>query len=346
MRCSILFLCLFFVINSFATIPSGYYNSANGKNERSLKTALHNIIKDHTSVGYKNLYTVYAESDTKNDTILDIYSTCTFFIDILSQRCGNYANICDCYNREHIIPQSWFNEEEPMKSDAFHIYPTDGKVNGIRSNYPHGETDGPSVGGNGLGKLGTCNIDGYNDIVFEPIDEYKGDIARSYFYFITRYEDKLYKFSDVVFDNNTYPGLQEWFLNLMIQWHRQDTVSEKELNRQEAIYKFQNNRNPFIDHPELVEHIWGNQKNIIWGTTTALENVNNYFELHLLDNAFFISSDYETEIEYTLYDISGQLITKQNITPDEIISLRNLQRGMYIITIITNNNSKSYKIII
>lgn len=343
-------LILFFVTgNLIATIPSGYYNSANGLKERNLKNALHDIIKNHNSVGYKNLYEVYAESDVNGDTILDIYSTCTFFIDIKSQRCGNYSNICDCYNREHVIPQSWFSEKEPMKSDAFHIYPTDGKVNGMRSNYPHGETNSAPVGGKGLGKLGNSSVQGYNDIVFEPVDEYKGDIARSYFYFITRYEDKLYSFKNIVFDNKTYPGLKDWFLNLMIKWHREDPVSQKELNRQEGIYKFQNNRNPFIDHPELVEYIWGNKKDLAWSTNVGTCVDDNFIDdvtLHLQDKSFFVSSDHYSEFEFELYNISGCLITRQKISQDEIVSLESLDKGLYIIKLNSKNYTHTYKIVI
>ena len=154
---------------------------------------------------------------------------------------------------------------------------------------------------------------------------------------------------NVVFDNNTYPGLQDWFLNLMLQWHRQDSVSTKEINRQEAIYKFQNNRNPFIDHPELVEHIWGDKKNIAWTTTitTSTDNIElDDISLHILNKSFFISSDYYSNLEYVLYDISGCIIMKDKINPDKIISLENLNRGIYILVVISNNITHSYKIIL
>ena len=147
-----------------------------------------------------------------------------------------------------------------MKSDAFHVYPTDGKVNGIRSNYPHGETNASPIGGKALGKLGSSSVSGYSGIVYEPDDEYKGDIARTYFYFVTCYEDKLSGFDkNNVLTGDTYPSLTSWFYNLMLDWHREDPVSDKELARNEAVYQHQKNRNPFIDYPELAEHIWGDR---------------------------------------------------------------------------------------
>jgi endonuclease I len=192
-----------------------------------------------------------------------MYSTCTW--EFGSQTCGSYSQVCDCYNREHSIPQSWFNSQAPMVSDAFHIYPTDGKVNGQRSNFPFGEcANGTSLGGKALGKLGSCTFPGYSGTVFEPVDEYKGDFARTYFYFATRYESKMPSISGDSFNKTTYPTLADWAINLFLKWSRQDPVSQKEIDRNNAIYQIQKNRNPFIDHPELAEYIWGDKKGIAW----------------------------------------------------------------------------------
>lgn len=139
-------LLLFFTV-SFAQIPSGYYSTATGTGY-TLKTQLYNIIKGHTDNGYAGLYTTYQTSDVDNfyendGTVLDMYSENPSGTDPYNyttgstQRCGSYSVEGDCYNREHIIPQSVFNEQSPMVADAHFITPTDGKVNGIRSNYPH-----------------------------------------------------------------------------------------------------------------------------------------------------------------------------------------------------------------
>jgi hypothetical protein len=153
-----------------------------------------------------------------------------------------------------------------MYTDLHHIYPTDGFVNGKRSNYPFGETNGESYkSADNFSKLGNCTYPGYMGIVFEPADEYKGDFARTYFYMVTCYEEKLhdwytnYGSTDVtaVLDGKTYPGLSEWQLNMLMEWAKNDPVSEKETNRNNAVYSIQNNRNPFIDYPGLEEYIWG-----------------------------------------------------------------------------------------
>lgn len=254
--------------STFAAEPSGYYSSCEGKNSAALLSALKNVVSSHTNVGYDGLFNVYPKSDVKaNGKIWDIYSTKEWPTG--SERCGNYSNVGDCWNREHSVPQSWFSEASPMKADAFHVYPTDGKVNGQRSNYPYGEcANGTNLGTyNGvtaLGRLGTCTFSGYSGKVFEPDDQYKGDIARTYFYMAAAYNDKIASWTQSSFNGTSYPGFNSWTVELLLKWHRQDPVSQKELDRNEAIYGIQKNRNPFIDHPELAEYIWGNKKDQNW----------------------------------------------------------------------------------
>ena len=259
-----------------ADVPSGYYSTCENKGGKDLLTALYNKISSHTDVGYSGLWDVYTTSDVdENGKIIDIYSTKRWKT---TEKCGNYSSVGDCYNREHTVPQSWFNEASPMKADAFHVYPTDGKVNGIRSNYPFGECANgeamPSSGSvKGLGKKGSCTFSGYSGTVFEPDDEYKGDIARSYFYMVACYNTKISSWSGEAFGGSSYPGLSDWTAKLMMKWHRQDPVSDKEKSRQEAIYKEQKNRNPFIDYPEMAEYIWGDKKTEKWSSTGPVDPV-------------------------------------------------------------------------
>ena len=257
---------LFFFTAGIAQIPPGYYDSATGTNY-TLKTQLYNIIKGHTDNGYGGLYTTYQSSDVdhfyENDgTVLDMYSEKPSATDPYNystgstQRCGNYSAEGDCYNREHIIPQSSFNSSAPMVSDAHFITPTDGKVNGQRSNYPHGtvgSTTWTSLNGS---KLGSSSVAGYSGTVFEPIDEFKGDIARMYFYFATRYENTVSGYAYPMFNGSSNQVFTTAFLNMLLAWNSQDPVSAREIERNNAIYTFQNNRNPYIDHPEYVQQVW------------------------------------------------------------------------------------------
>ncbi len=258
-----------------AEAPSGYYSPCEGKTGKDLLTSLSSVIDDHTVISYKGLWTLYGTSDLKaNGKIWDMYSTYEYTYK--SDQCGTYSVIGDCYNREHSFPKSWFNDASPMYSDAFHIYPTDGKVNGQRSNHPYGEcangtTLTPANGAKALGKLGKSTFPGYSGTVFEPDDQYKGDFARSYFYMATRYNSQISSWNSDMLAGNDYPAFSDWAINLLLKWHRQDPVSQKEINRNEAIYAEQHNRNPYIDHPELAEYIWGDKvgQNWINNTSTA-----------------------------------------------------------------------------
>jgi endonuclease I/chitodextrinase len=258
-------LLLFFTAG-IAQIPAGYYDSATGTNY-TLKTQLYNIIKGHTDNGYGGLYTTYQSSDVdhfyENDgTVLDMYSENPSGSDAYNystgstQRCGNYSAEGDCYNREHIIPQSTFNSSAPMVSDAHFITPTDGKVNGQRSNYPNGTVGSVTWTSLNGSKLGSSSVAGYSGTVFEPIDEFKGDIARMYFYFATRYENTVSGYSYPMFDGSSNQVFTTAFLNMLLTWNNQDPVSAREIERNNGVYTFQNNRNPYIDHPEYVQQIW------------------------------------------------------------------------------------------
>ncbi|MCL9805346.1 endonuclease [Flavobacterium amniphilum] len=267
MRQKITFLLLLISCVSFAQIPAGYYSTATGTGA-TLKTQLYNIIKDHTDRGYDGLYTTYQTSDVdsfyENDgTVMDMYSERPTAADPYNyttgsgQRCGTYSSEGDCYNREHIIPQSTFNSNAPMVSDAHFITPTDGKVNGQRGNLPHGTVGTPNWTSLNGSKRGSSSVAGYTGTVFEPIDEFKGDIARMYFYFVTRYENTVSGYPFAMFSGNSYPAIDTAFLNLLITWHTNDPVSAFETTRNNAIYARQGNRNPYIDHPEYVGLIWG-----------------------------------------------------------------------------------------
>jgi endonuclease I len=133
-----------------AQAPAGYYNSANGLSGAALKTALSSIITSgHQDKGYNGLWTAYKTTDIDRDyendgSILDIYSEKPVGADPYkympgTNQCGTYSTEGGCYNREHIIPQSLFNEASPMVADIHFIRATDGKVNGMRSNYPFGK---------------------------------------------------------------------------------------------------------------------------------------------------------------------------------------------------------------
>ena len=255
---------------------SEYYNSAEGLTGYSLKTALYNIVKGHTTQSYGALWTFYSANELdsyyENDgSILDIYSESPNSSDSYNytsgvDQCGNYSGESYCYNREHSFPRSWFGGAvDPMNTDVHHIFATDGYVNSKRSSYPYGEVGSASFTSNNGSKVGSAISGlGYTGTVFEPIDEFKGDLARAYFYMATRYENNIAAwdsnstYANAVLNGTSAQVYEGWFLAMLKSWHSQDPVSQKEIDRNEAAYSHQGNRNPYVDYPNFVSEIWGN----------------------------------------------------------------------------------------
>ena len=256
--------------------PGEYYASATGKTGYALKTALFNIIKSHTVKGYSAIWSFYESHslDTyyeKDGTVLDMYSekpsaSESYVYTKVTDQCGNYSGEGGCYNREHSFPKSWFGGKiEPMNSDIHHIFATDGFVNSKRSGYPYGEVSTASFTSTNNSKLGTpTNSLGYTGTVFEPIDEFKGDLARAHLYMATRYEDVIVNwtnnsvYGEAILDGSSDTVFKPWVINMLLRWHKNDPVSQKEIDRNEAAFSYQGNRNPFVDHPEFVDQIWSN----------------------------------------------------------------------------------------
>lgn len=266
-----------------------YYANIDGKatdSNDNLRTTLCSIISTgYTTIGYSSLpNSVYAASSDPSDfyegsskTMEDIYSSYPYN----SSQDGSSATTCGMgWNKEHTVPQSWFGKASPMVSDAHHIFPTDIRMNSCRSNYPYGENNASKYCSSyGYGHLGTSTFSGYTGQVFDPGSTedcggkcYRGDLARVYFYMATRYRTTDFT-SGTGYTSFTYTNgvadLTDYMKNLMLKWHREDPVSEKELKRNNAIYAHQHNRNPFVDYPCLVEYIWGDKK----GETVSLSSL-------------------------------------------------------------------------
>ncbi|GLB52289.1 hypothetical protein NBRC110019_13280 [Neptunitalea chrysea] len=320
----------------FAQIPTGYYDSANGLTGYALKTQLKKIIDAvddtdiaseylHNDQGYNAMDTFISSYDVdiyyENDnTILDPYSENPSGADpynftAITDECGNYSAEGDCYNKEHVIPQSVFSQNDPMRGDAHHLLPTDGRVNGFRSNYPFGIVDdnnlvsqsgisNPTMNGSKLGaNLNSGTSAGYSGTVFEPIDEFKGDIARIYFYFVTRYEDQISNWSSyAMFNDTTNQVIDEPFLSILLEWNTLDPVSQKEIDRNNNIFTYQNNRNPFIDHPEYITEIWGGSSTTdTQAPTTPLNVTTNLVSSFIAQVDWDASTDNVAVTEYDVY---------------------------------------------
>ena len=285
----LLFALHFSLFTASAQPGSAYYQGADGKKGAELKTALFQIISPHKMLSYTpGVWNAISTYDIRPDGyIWDIYSGISNFTSGTDQHEGESVNKEGVvYNREHSMPKSWFNEGSsdqsyPMFTDLHHLFPTDYVVNSMRSNYPYGEVDKSLTptkqSEGGFSKFGICDpAIGYTVVngkarVFEPNDEYKGDLARVYFYMATCYESyqsnagkerspKNWK-SDML-TSDVYPFFTEWAIKMLLRWAQQDPISEKEINRNEAIFGIQKNRNPFIDYPGLEQYIWGSSTDV------------------------------------------------------------------------------------
>ena len=254
------------VVTGVAAVPEGYYEGVDGKKSaEAILTALNGIISGHTVSNYDGLEPYYQQTDFYSDTLWDMYSTCRFVADDANIP---QKQLCDGWNKEHVCCQSWLGSG-PMVSDLYNVYPTDARVNNLRSNYPYGEVNGANgtgitkdPEGHALGKLGNSSktISGYSDRVFEPHDDYKGDFARTFMYMVARYRSNtLSSGNGSVMFTSSPTNFTAYAKEMLMRWHRQDPVSQKEVDRNQAVYGIQKNRNPFIDYPELAEYVWGNK---------------------------------------------------------------------------------------
>ncbi len=365
----IVIVCCSFTI--FAQAPANYYNSATATGY-TLKSQLKTIISaNHIDLTYGGLWDLYSANVANNgfrdkyyendNTILDIYSEKPVAVDpytytVIADQCGNYSSEGDCYNREHLIPQSYFDENAPMKTDAFHVWPSDGKVNGERGNLPFGKVASANYTSQNGTKRGTSAVTGFSGTVVEPIDEFKGDIARAYFYFATRYEDFMDDFyvpksppksqvqARVMFDGSTNKVFNTGFLDVLYQWHLQDPVSARETDLNNYIYSEQGNRNPYIDNPQYVTAVWFPH---LLSTNKAELVEFNVYPNPAPKNTIFISTKEKINL-ITVYNLEGKLVKKVSNPQfnDEVFTINHLKSGTYILKLKSGKKTSTKKFIV
>jgi endonuclease I len=224
-----------------------YYDSARGKTGAALKTALHNIIDDHTELSYSEVWEALKETDedpNNSSNVILLYTGRS------QSKTTNGGNVND-WNREHVWAKSHgdFGTTMGPGTDIHHLRPTDVTVNSSRSNldFDNGGTQHSEALGNY-----------YDSDSWEPRDAVKGDVARMLFYMAVRYEGDSGE-PQLELNNNVNNGTAPYHgkMSVLLQWHLEDPVDNWERNRNNIIYNdYQHNRNPFIDHPEWVEEIW------------------------------------------------------------------------------------------
>lgn len=324
------------------------------------ETAFQDVYDDNDN----SIYDVYSEIIGSQET----YGNYPFTPG--ADQCGGTtpSNEGGCYNREHTLPQAvWGSGNYPMYSDAHFVIPTDNRVNGWRDNYPFGVVtttitpvtasnatannagSTPCITTNGS-KLGQNSNSGYaagyTGVVFEPIDEFKGDIARALLYFGTRYQDQIPSWSYEMFNGTGDQVFTNTFLNILISWHNLDPVSSYEIAKNEAVYNFQGNANPFISHPEYVCEIWPTQCAALSTNSFALQNITVYPNPST-NGVFNIASNVDLT-KISVYNINGQLI-QQIENPSKVNNnymVSNLPTGFYLLQLEANSAKETRKVIV
>lgn len=270
-------------------ISGNYYNEIEtqildfGESCSDLKTTIYQAIRDHDAIPYTDTEFDVWDSHYHTDQRLNDNGTRYIIWDMYSDNPNGaepYEHLVfedqdfgssnssegAFYNREHSFPKSWWggSQETVQFSDIHMVIPADKGVNSERLNYPYGNTNNPFFTSQNGCRLGNSSSAGYSGVVFEPIDEYKGDVARMSLYMAVRYQNVIDQWEnfqssgDAALSGNEYIPFEDWQMNLLLDWHENDPVSQKEIDRNNAVFAIQNNRNPFIDHPEYAGYIWGN----------------------------------------------------------------------------------------
>lgn len=356
MRAVILTISMLVIaINMAQSQPLGYYQLAEQSSGWQLKARLQQIISQQTvSWSYSDLPSFFSLTDRdlyyeQDSSLLDIYSENADGPDAYNYWYSNNSLVSGAssegegWNREHIYAQSFFNGSYPMYSDLHFVLPTDARVNQAKSNFPFGKVgNAPTFVSLNGSKRGPANMPGYSYTVFEPIDEFKGDIARMLMYVAVRYE-KLIPYFDFQNIRNPLDSLSEkafkdWYIPLLLQWHHQDPVSQKEIDRNNQVYALQGNRNPFIDHPEFAAMIWSST----YSDTTVPEAP--YFVSVLAKGARFIKLTWPPGAQYNLlgYEVyvNDELAGR---TADTTFTLHHLQANTtYNIKVRSYSNSYAF----
>ena len=304
-----------------ATAQKEYYTSVDGvKGGAALKTALHELIKNHKKISYGSgedktwgaFYTTDAVVENGKRRVLDMYSAEKRYF-------GSKGSAVSGMNIEHSVAKSWWGgTENNAYCDIHHLNPSDQNANSRKSNYPLGELTSVSWE-NGVTFVGKANIDGSSENAYEPCDEYKGDFARVFMYMFTCYQDLTWKYTWMNYEKSTYPTLKPWAVELLLKWHEQDPVSEKEVNRNNAVYAVQGNRNPFVDYPQLADYVWGDSINYVFhlsgevesgtgnGGNTGGDDNNDNNDIEIIDSwKIYLNENFDgTSMKFTTYEGIG-----------------------------------------
>jgi endonuclease I len=348
-------ICAIALLSTFSAYaqPAGYYDAALGLNGQSLRAALSSIIRPHTELSYTpGLWNAYNTTDKKpSGKVWDMYSdrpggTPAYEYTLGADQCGSVTPSTEnsCYNREHTWPQSKFSSEPPMQTDLFIVYPSDYFVNFSRGDRPYGKVGSATQTFTNGGKIGNNVYPGAPSAsCYEPIDSFKGDLARAYFYVSTCYRNDSMKF--ITWEIATLVSLKSWSAQMLLEWHHLDPVSKKEIDRNNAVYALQGNRNPFIDRPQFADCIWGTSDcSATYVTGTDKEAAIDIYPNPVSGNLTVTTADKTMEQNIIISDITGRIVYNSSFYKSTSVSTIDFISGLYFVNIKSVNTNTTYKI--
>lgn len=353
-----------FLCSTFAFAQISYYKDLDTNRRcQELKDELSAYLNNNTfNLSYEEAFNFMKDFDKvkidNEEFIWDIYSYNPngnqYYTYKNNNSCGGtgsetgYSKEGDCWNREHVMPASWFSNANPMYTDFNNLIPVDGFVNSKRSNLPYGYVSTPSWPSKNGSKVGKGTIPTIVGDYFEPIDEFKGDVARILLYMSVRYQDQFKNWNNTdlarVKGMDPLMGFKEEYLNVLIAWHELDPPSQKEKDRNDKIFNKQGNRNPFVDFPQLVNYIWKTDDCKAVGIKNYTQNKINLYP-NPAQNEISLGDNFAKGQKYYITDISGKTVLN-GVFNQARISIANLDNGTYFLLITENEQASFSKFII
>ena len=328
-------VALFSTTASLQAQPLPYYQDAYNESGEDLREALYDIIKVHTRLTYSSSSTdtwdvlKASDKDTANTS-----NVCLIYAGVSVNGPQEY-NSGQGWNREHVWPRSLgnFGTSQGVGTDVHNLKPADGGLNSLRSNHEYDDLGSTGSGVNYNGTATGNRINGSAGL-FEPRDKVKGDLARIILYMDLRYEGAGTEPDLVVREALNSGGTTHAVLSTLLDWHFADPVDSFELNRNDVIHNMQGNRNPFIDHPELVHYIYGDSTSVVWNPFMASETTLETPEILLspIPADTFLKITVLNSTSFSIINPTGEYVLKGVLTEGENqISVASIPAGSYIL---------------
>jgi deoxyribonuclease-1 len=333
-----LFTIILLALSIVLLAQGNYYDAIGDQHSQALLYALRALISTNTNSSYNGAKAqLFQQLENHNGYVTCIYTGREFNVGY------NYTGSNDP-NTEHVYAQSWFSSSESSikKADLHHLFPSDMRTNSSRSNYPiftvanHNNADVYYTSTPWQSYRGQCAT---GHTVFEPADQSKGNIARALLYFYVRYNDSLVQ---------QYVNM----LPVLIEWSNSDPPDAHEIARNQGIYEFQGNRNPFIDHPEYVDRIWNysSSDDETVPATAGLLLKGVYPNPFAAQATFQVDSKQAQKAELSVFDIRGRKVHSKEVllhTGDNRLSWdsQDLEAGVYLLRISTGADYITTKIV-